>query len=282
MKLPALLKTVGRKVSSPVTIIFIPHHHSNKTRNLTLPLGGVWLAGILLCAAVLYLLSLSFHVTRYQGMERLLEEHARKIQEFNATLLSLKKAESDLQRLLRTGSREGIVTEVDTNDMGSVDLEAIQKRIEISKQTVSAVRNYLRTQRDLYLSTPQGLPVEGEISSAYGTRVNPLYHRGEFHRGVDISAPAGTPVRATADGVVSFSGWNGSGGNVVVISHGHGFTTYYAHNRENTVVVGQRVKRGDLVAYVGSTGRSTGNHVHYEIWQGNRCINPHAYLGVRP
>lgn len=279
MKLPTVLKTLGKKALSPVTFMFIPHHDSGRWRNFTLPAGLVWLTGAFLCLGILYVVSIVYDVTRYREMEKLLEQHTQKILEFNAALTSLKKAESDLQKMLRTGSKEGIIAAVDAQDMGTPDLESIQKRIEISTKTVSAIRDYLRNHRDLYLATPQGLPVEGTISSPYGTRTNPLTGRGEFHRGIDISAPPGTPVRATADGVVSFAGWNGPGGNVIVLSHGRGFTTYYAHNRQNTVEVGQRVKRGEVIAYVGSTGASTGNHVHYEVWRGDRCVNPHKYLG---
>lgn len=86
---------------------------------------------------------------------------------------------------------------------------------------------------------------------------------------------------ATADGVVVFSGWNGGGGNVVVVAHGHGFSTYYAHNRKNTVQVGQSVKRGDIIGYIGSTGSATGNHVHYEVWHNGKNKNPISYTEGR-
>jgi murein DD-endopeptidase MepM/ murein hydrolase activator NlpD len=95
---------------------------------------------------------------------------------------------------------------------------------------------------------------------------------------MDISCPPGTPVRATADGIVSFSGWSGGSGNLVVIEHGHGFSTFYAHNRLNVVKVGKKVKRGDIISYVGSTGNSTGPHLHYEVWKDGRHTNPYSYV----
>jgi murein DD-endopeptidase MepM/ murein hydrolase activator NlpD len=95
---------------------------------------------------------------------------------------------------------------------------------------------------------------------------------------VDISVPLGTPVQATADGVVSFSGWNGRGGNIVVIEDGNGFSTAFAHNTKTSVNVGQRVRRGDVISYSGSSGSSTGPHLHYEVWKGGRSVNPSDYI----
>ncbi len=99
-----------------------------------------------------------------------------------------------------------------------------------------------------------------------------------FHSGLDISVPHGTHVKATADGIVSFSGWTAGSGHTVVIEHGHGFSTAYAHNKQNLVKVGQRVKRREAIAVSGSTGVSTGPHVHYEIWKNGHHVNPAAYL----
>ncbi|MEJ2696668.1 MAG: M23 family metallopeptidase [Candidatus Sulfobium sp.] len=103
----------------------------------------------------------------------------------------------------------------------------------------------------------------------------------EFHSGLDIAAEPGEPVRATADGIVIFAGWSGNNGNLVAIEHGLGFRTYYAHNRKVVVKVGQKVKRGQVISYVGSTGRSTGPHVHYEIWHEGKRVNPKKYIKGR-
>ena len=102
-----------------------------------------------------------------------------------------------------------------------------------------------------------------------------------FHSGTDLSVPQGASVRATADGIVSFSGWTAGSGNTVVIEHGHGFSTAYAHNQKALVTVGQRVVRGDPVALSGSTGISTGPHVHYEIWKNGRHTDPAGFLARR-
>jgi len=99
-----------------------------------------------------------------------------------------------------------------------------------------------------------------------------------LHSGVDIEMPVGTPVKATAEGIVSFSGWGYKMGYVVVLEHGHGFSTVYAHNSKNMVAVAQRVKRGQVIAASGSTGRTTGAHVHYEVWKERNPINPLPYM----
>ena len=112
-------------------------------------------------------------------------------------------------------------------------------------------------------------------------RENPTTGADDFHSGIDLSISPGTPVRATADGIVSYSGWHGGNGNLVVLEHGHGFSTFYAHNKTTNVKIGQKVKRGDIISYSGSTGNSTGPHVHYEIWKDGKPLNPTGYLKGR-
>jgi murein DD-endopeptidase MepM/ murein hydrolase activator NlpD len=99
-----------------------------------------------------------------------------------------------------------------------------------------------------------------------------------MHTGVDISAPTGTPVRATADGIVTFAAWFSGYGQLVIVDHGGGYETYYAHLSRFAVVDGQEVRRGDQVGAVGSTGRVTAPHLHYEVRIGGAPVNPHTYL----
>ena len=270
-------KIFFRKALTPVTIMFIPHDNSRSSLNLNVPAIGVFLSVICSIVGAVYLLSMLPDAIRYQDMEKQLLDYSKKVVDFKATLLSLKKAEKDLHQLISLGSKERILEKVDTSDMGSFDIDQVQEQIESSMKTVGAIKDYLRSQKDLYLATPSGLPVQGTISSPFGSRINPISGWSEFHRGLDVSTTAGMPIMATADGVVVFSGWNGGGGNIVVIAHGHGFSTYYAHNRKNTVQVGQSVKRGDVIGYVGSTGSTTGSHVHYAVWLNGKCKNPINY-----
>lgn len=124
--------------------------------------------------------------------------------------------------------------------------------------------------------TPTGIPVpEARTSSSFGWRANPFTGEGaEWHAGLDFPAPVGTPVLATADGVVESVGPTGGYGTAVVVRNGGDYSTIYGHLRDATVAVGARIQRGDVVGHVGSTGRSTGPHVHYEVRRGGRPVNP--------
>lgn len=130
--------------------------------------------------------------------------------------------------------------------------------------------------------TPRGWPSRGDISSWYGRRVSPFHGRRRFHFGVDIANDPGTPIWATADGTVRYAGWRGRYGQLVEVDHGYGYVTYYGHAIHITVKLGDRVRRGQIIAYMGSTGSSTGSHIHYEVWRNGRRINPLRYLSLPP
>jgi len=122
-------------------------------------------------------------------------------------------------------------------------------------------------------------PVRGNISSGFGWRTNPMGGRGsEHHDGVDIPARTGTSIRAAGGGTVIYAGWQNGYGNTVIINHGSGITTVYAHNSHNHVEVGQRVERGEIIANVGSTGRSTGPHLHFEVRVNGSAVNPRTFM----
>ncbi|HAJ27725.1 MAG TPA: hypothetical protein DCG53_10860 [Syntrophus sp. (in: bacteria)] len=272
------IRKFRKKILAPVTIMFIHHHHARHSINMNIPMFLLPLAAVLCTLGAIYVGSVVAELFSYQVRESQLREYSEKVGEFNSALTSVKKMESDLKTLISYGTKEKILENVDTADMGTMDIYQIQKQIQLSMNTVASINEYLRAEKDLYLSTPRGFPVEGRMTSLFGSRTNPITGRVELHRGIDIAAPSGTPVKATADGVVSFSGWNGGGGNTVVIEHGHGFSSCYAHNSANKVTVGQMVKRGETVSHVGATGNATGSHVHYEIWQGGRVINPKQHM----
>lgn len=125
---------------------------------------------------------------------------------------------------------------------------------------------------------PSIWPVKGFISSPFGGRPDPLDGSPSWHQGIDISAPYGSPVNATAEGLVVSAGWMRGLGNTVVINHGNGYTTVYGHLSKIKVKLGQKVKRWDVVGLVGSTGRSTGNHCHYEVHQNGKPVNPVKFI----
>jgi len=125
---------------------------------------------------------------------------------------------------------------------------------------------------------PAGMPVNGYISSFFGGRADPFSGHSARHTGIDIAAPKGTPVTAVAEGLVTFAGQRSGYGDVVEIDHGNGYMTRYAHNSLLIAKPGQRVHVGDEIAKAGSTGRSTGSHVHFEVWYHDRVVNPLAYV----
>lgn len=125
---------------------------------------------------------------------------------------------------------------------------------------------------------PSLWPVNGLLSSSFGGRSDPFSGEGVFHTGIDLVAPSGTPVRATADGVVTTASWSGAYGKLVIINHGNGLDTYYAHLSQFLIVPGQEVRRGEVIALSGGTGRATGPHMHYEVRLHGTPINPYKYL----
>jgi murein DD-endopeptidase MepM/ murein hydrolase activator NlpD len=127
---------------------------------------------------------------------------------------------------------------------------------------------------------PNLWPVKGRLQSPFGTREDPFNGLAAFHSGVDISAMTGTPVMAAADGIVTHADWSGGYGKLVVIDHGNGLQTYYGHLSGFQVLAGQEVRRGEVVAYSGSTGRSTSPHLHYEIRISGNPVNPYPHLNA--
>ena len=270
------IKVLLKKAFTPITIMLIPH---SKTRplNFKIPFIGIFTSIILCCFGAVYILLIAVNTFEYYRMKDKLNYYSQQFVELHSTISALKKAESEFKRLFSLGSKEKVLENLDTSDSGSIDVENLKQQITKTIETVGDIKDYLHTQRDIYIATPKGLPVQGNISSNYGKRERPGSSEREFHSGIDISTSPGDPVRATADGIVSFSGWSGGSGNLIVLEHGYGFSTFYAHNRINNVKVGQKIRRGDIIGRVGSTGNSTGPHVHYEIWKDGNHVNPQKY-----
>jgi murein DD-endopeptidase MepM/ murein hydrolase activator NlpD len=140
---------------------------------------------------------------------------------------------------------------------------------------------YIEEFKQEIANTPVGSPLEGTITSSFGFRSNPFGGGGrESHKGLDISAPYGRPVKCTAEGKVVFAGYRGDYGNLVIISHGEEYQTYYGHLSQILVKEGQEVKVSTFIGKVGSTGRSTGSHLHYEIIRNNKKINPKTFINL--
>ena len=158
------------------------------------------------------------------------------------------------------------------------DLEALGQELSSRERSFRELKDRLEAKRALLAATPTIWPVRGRITAGYGYGLSPFTGQRELHEGLDIAAPLGTPILATADGIVSFVGALGSFGNVVFLNHGHDLTTFYAHTGGARVQEGQAVKRGQVIAYVGLSGRTTGPHVHYEVQVNGATVNPLKYI----
>jgi murein DD-endopeptidase MepM/ murein hydrolase activator NlpD len=160
-------------------------------------------------------------------------------------------------------------------------LQKLNHDIDVTKSIVGKVNEYMATTKEVFDKLPVlwPLPDGGYVSSEFGWREYPLKkQRAEFHTGLDIANYAGSPIVATADGVVQTAGYVGELGNFILINHAFGFSTRYGHCLRLKVASGQRVRRGQVIAYVGTSGRSTGYHLHYEIRIGATPVDPWPYI----
>jgi murein DD-endopeptidase MepM/ murein hydrolase activator NlpD len=188
----------------------------------------------------------------------------------------LKDGEFNFGELPGQGGGES-AGDVPSGDLLS-SLDQLQTQFDRSGRQLNVLEALLFDQTLDSNSTPAGIPAPGYISSRYGGRNDPFGRGRAHHQGIDIDANSGDPVTAAAEGVVSFSGVRGGYGNVVEIDHGNGYKTLYAHNSANLVKAGDVVRAGQRIAKVGSTGRSTGSHLHFEVQLNGRQVNPRQYL----
>ena len=165
--------------------------------------------------------------------------------------------------------------------VGPEAVSTLDKAADQLEHQVRLIGDRLRSDMLRLSSIPSGLPVMGYITDGFGSRRNPFGDGGhEFHEGMDLAVDFGTPVSATADGVVIWAGPYSGYGNLVAVYHTNGITTRYGHLSKVGVEVGQRIKRGDQIGNAGSTGRSTGPHVHYEIRVNDQPVDPARYSGA--
>lgn len=160
---------------------------------------------------------------------------------------------------------------------GEVNASASMRSLELQD-----VLSSLSKRKSLLQSVPTNIPVKGWITSGFGYRTSPFTGKKTPHKGLDVAAPVGTPIHAPADGVVVFSGKKSGYGNFVMLAHGFGIATHYAHCAELLATVGQRVKRGDQIGTVGMTGRTTGPHLHYEVTVNGQRKNPRNFILESP
>jgi murein DD-endopeptidase MepM/ murein hydrolase activator NlpD len=230
-------------------------------------------------------------VTKRQTREHL-DALALKLGEMQSRLLRLDALGERLTKLGELDPEEFNFKElpprggVDLRSSQSMELEEMVKEMDTLARTIEDRELKLNVLEDLIMTRelareirPSGYPVKkGWISSRYGYRKDPFSGKKMFHRGVDISSKRGAEIVAVASGIVSYSGFKSGFGNTIELIHGDGFVTRYAHNQENLVKVGEAVSKGQIIGKVGSSGRSTGPHLHFEVSQRGKSLNPKKYL----
>jgi murein DD-endopeptidase MepM/ murein hydrolase activator NlpD len=159
------------------------------------------------------------------------------------------------------------------------DFVELESTLDGQEQQLAALESLLMDQKLRDRVNPKGRPVKsGWISSFFGKRTDPMTGKASWHRGIDFAGKYGNEVIAVSDGVVSWSGDRYGFGNLVEIKHGNGYVTRYAHNQDLLVAVGDQVGQGETIALMGSTGRSTGPHVHFEVWHNGKAVDPAKYV----
>ncbi|MBN1957982.1 MAG: M23 family metallopeptidase [Desulfuromonadales bacterium] len=262
-----------------------------------------WLTAGFCCAVVLFGLSAFFTYSYFtQQLDqaellRLRAENSRQRQDLQRLVLDLENVQFELNSLAETDARVRQLASLDSEPQGlpvaigglpeeaegSIDeiqrqINQLQVEIELRRQSQEDVRNLLNDQVSISRATPEGWPTKGWITSYFGMRKSPFTGRRVMHEGLDIAANTGTPVYATADGIVARVEYSKSYGKTVVVDHGYGYRTIFGHNSKILVKSGQRVKRGDRLALVGNTGQSTGPHLHYELRMNGVPIDPRKTL----
>ncbi|HWB61900.1 MAG TPA: M23 family metallopeptidase [Chitinophagales bacterium] len=164
----------------------------------------------------------------------------------------------------------------------ALKIDKLKKQMVIQSKSYDQIADMIKNQKQMLTAIPSVQPIENKnlqhIGSGFGWRIDPIYKTQEFHKGMDFVAPTGTKVHVTGDGVVETVNYSFEGyGNEIIINHGYGYRTRYAHLSRFNVQEGQKVKRGDVIGYIGSTGKSTGPHLHYEVLKNGAPVNPVYY-----
>ncbi len=283
------------------TLIVVPHAKA-RFRKIQVSVKLLKWAGAIAGTAGLVAIAVLAHYTRIafevHELRRLRTENGVLLQktkdyEENAGRLQA-KVQALQNTVMKLGVMAGLEQSLPDSAVGGVggvpSTESVapaleQRTLEIMDQRLTSLTDkstkleaFFRDQRVLLQSTPSIWPVRGYLSATFGNRMDPFTGQRDFHPGLDVSTPIGTPVHAPAEGVVVACGEKGGYGNSIVIDHGNGIVTRYGHLSSYAVRAGQRVRRGDLIGAVGSTGRSTGPHLHYEVWVRDQAQNPIHYI----
>lgn len=273
-------------------VLVLAHSLHGRLRRIHIPHQTIYFAFLTAAVCVLFFVGflssyvrMSWKVSHYNSLREevdVLRTKYRELQKVNnqkneqLATLQLFASEVSVAYGLK---RKTVDVDIDANDAGltpsfreSLDQYDFLRSSSISKAYHAFAKQWQQNVR------PSLWPVDGRIVSVFGGRSDPFSGEGAIHAGVDLEARSGTPVHAAADGLITFASWGGRYGNLVVIDHGNGMQTYYAHLSRFDVVTGQEIRRGDTVGQSGGTGHVTGPHLHYEVRIGGTPVNPYPYL----
>ena len=217
-------------------------------------------------------------------------------------LTTMSVAQAQILSITNAGKTSQVIVREDDGEDYYLPSDAVNAAIKnLSQQTqqkedrLASLAQKLSTQPTTIINMPamgsyvgngmlalRPITSSARMSSGFGYRIHPVTGKSQFHKGMDFAAPIGTPIYATGNGVVTFSGWGTGYGRYVEVDHGNGTVTRYAHTSANYVNVGDTVYANQQIAAVGNTGRSTGAHLHYEVRQNGQAINPQTYLAMAP
>jgi murein DD-endopeptidase MepM/ murein hydrolase activator NlpD len=283
------------------TLIVVPHAKA-RFRRFQIPLrfakwtlGTAALAFLILTGVLIHYSRLASEV--YEARKLRVENQAllSKTQEYEQNAGRLQAQVKSLQSMVSklgvmAGLEHSLPDTVNVGVGGAIGVEqdaprlepgsfvAMEKNLNALADRSAQLEEFYRDQSVLLSSTPSIWPVRGYLSASFGNRIDPFTGQKDFHAGIDISTPIGTHIQAPAAGVVISAGKQGAYGNALVIDHGYGVVTRYGHMEGFAAKPGQRVRRGDLLGYVGNTGRSTGPHLHYEVWVRDQAQNPIHFI----
>ena len=268
---------------------------------------GIYIvAGIILGIVFLFLFLTFFPSPREKQLQReketiqsQLEVLNRQVDQMQIVMADLQQRDDNLYRVLFGAEpiplsvRQGAQRKIDyyeqlaqmTNSELAADLslkvDLLEKEIYVQAKSYDEVAQMAKEQEIRMENIPAIQPVMNKdlkrVASGYGMRIDPVYHVRKFHQGMDFTAPTGTEVFATGNAKVDFAGWKQGYGNTVILDHGYGYKTLYAHLYKILVRKGQKVRRSDIIALVGNTGKSTGPHLHYEVRLNNKPVDPRNY-----
>jgi murein DD-endopeptidase MepM/ murein hydrolase activator NlpD len=262
--------------------IHIPH------RFVYASLGALGVAVLIMMSVVGSYARMAWKVANYNSLQheaQILRERydnlQRKVKQTNEQLASLQLLADEVTtaygvKKQLTGSPD-LIGEAPGESLVPTMRETLAEYSYLRTTNLARRRSNIFTRGDVNV-LPSSWPVNGRLMGGYGERSDPFSGEGAMHTGVDISAPQGTPVHVTADGVVIHAGWNGGYGRCVIVDHGNNYQTWYAHLSRMDVIEGQEIRQGEILGEVGTSGRSTGSHLHYEVRIGSTPVNPYRFL----